>query len=76
MTLTDYMHYKRGGRGIASIEDRVDTSIQRLEDYEGKHEGGLVTAIRNNTDNTMDNRMTIITKQNGKKSNSMGVSND
>ena len=46
-----------------SIEDSGDPSIQWLEDCIGKHEGGLITAIRNNTDNTMDNRMTITKKQ-------------
>ena len=52
-----YVSTKEGGRGLASIEDSVDASIQRLEDYMEKHEGGLITAIRNDTDNTMDNRM-------------------
>ena len=28
-----------------------------------KHEGGLITAIKNEADNTMDNRKTINTKQ-------------
>ena len=54
---------KEGGRGLASIEDSVDTSIQRLEDYIEKHERGLITVIRNNTDNTIDNIMTITRKQ-------------
>ena len=54
---------KERGRGLASIEDSVDASIQRLEDYIEKHDGGLFTAIRNNTDNTVDNRMTITWKQ-------------
>ena len=53
---------KRDGRGFASIEDSVHASIQRLEDYIEKHERGLITAIRNNTDNTIDNRMTITRK--------------
>ena len=53
-----YVSRKEGGRGLASIEDSVDASIQRLEDYIEKHEGGLITAIRNNTDNTIDIRMT------------------
>ena len=53
-----YVPRKDGGRGLASIEDSVDTSIQRYEDYMENHEGGLITAIRNNTDNTIDNRMT------------------
>ena len=58
-----YVSRKEGGRGLARIEDSVDTSIQRLEDYIEKHEGGLITAIRNNTDNTIDNRMTKTRKQ-------------
>ena len=33
---------KEGGRGLASIEDSVDASKQRLEDYIEKHEGGLI----------------------------------
>ena len=40
-----------------------DASIQRLEDYIKKHERGLIMAIRNNTDNTIDNRMTITRNQ-------------
>ena len=58
-----YVSRKEGGRGLASIEDSVDVSIQRLEDYIQKHAGGLITAIRNNTDDTMANRMTITRKQ-------------
>ena len=51
------------GRRLASIKDSVDASIRRLEDFIGKHERGLITAIRNNTDNTIDNRKTITRKQ-------------
>ena len=58
-----YVSRKEGGRGLVSIEDNVDASRQRLGDYREKHEGGLITAIRNNTDNTMNNRMIIIKKQ-------------
>ena len=68
-----YVPRKEGGGGLTSIEDSVDISIQRLEDYIEKHERGLITAIRNNTDKTIDNRMTKTRKQNGKKNNSMGV---
>ena len=32
-----YMPRKEGGRGLTSIEDSVDASIQRLEDYIEKH---------------------------------------
>ena len=53
-----YESRKEGGRGLASIEDSVDASIQRLEDYIEKHEWGLITAIRNDTDNTIDDSMT------------------
>ena len=58
-----YVSRKEGGRGLASIEDSVDASKQRLEDYIGKHEGGLFTAIENDTDNRMNNRKTITRKQ-------------
>ena len=58
---------KEGVRGLASIEDSVDASIQRLEDYIEKHERGLITAIRNHTDNTIDNRMTRTRKQKWKE---------
>ena len=54
-----YVSRKEGVRGIAS----VDAPIQRLEDDIQKRDGGLITAIRNDTDNTMDNRMTITRKQ-------------
>ena len=58
-----YVSRKEGGRGLASIEDTVDTPIQRLEDYIEKHERGLITAIKNDTDNTIDERMTTTRKQ-------------
>ena len=50
-----YVSRKVGGRGLANIEDSVDTSIQRLKDYIEKHERGLIRAIRNDTDNSMAN---------------------
>ena len=58
-----YVSRKEGGRGLASIEDNVDASIQGLEDYIQKHDGGLITAIRNDTDKTMDNRMITTRKE-------------
>ena len=58
-----YVSRKEGGKGPASTEDSVDASIHRLEDYIQKHDGGLITATRNDTDNTMDNRMIITRKQ-------------
>ena len=58
-----YVSRKEGGRGLASIEDSVDTSIYRLENYIQKHKGGLITATRHETENTMNNRMTVTRKQ-------------
>ena len=58
-----YIPRKEGGRRLASIKDSVDASIQRLEDYIQKHERGLITATRNDTDNIKTNRMTITRKQ-------------
>ena len=58
-----YVWRKEGGSGLASIEDSVDASIQRLEDYIRNHEGGLLTAIKNDTANMMTSRMTITWKQ-------------
>ena len=52
-----YVSRKERGRGLASIEDSVDVTIQLLEDNIQKHDGRLITAIGNDTDNTMDNRM-------------------
>ena len=63
-----YVSRKEGGRGLlASIEDSIDTSIQRLEGYIEKHEWGLITAIRNDTDNTIDDRMTTTRKHKWEK---------
>ena len=58
-----YVSIKKRGKGHASTEDSIDASIQRLDDYLEKHEGGLITTIRNDTDSTMDIRITITTKQ-------------
>ena len=62
-----YVSRKEGGRGLASIEDSVDASIQRLEDDIEKHERGLITAIRNDTGNTTDDRMITTRKQKWEK---------
>ena len=68
-----YVPRKESGERLASIEDSVDASIQRLEDYYG---GGLITATRNDTYNTKANRWAITRKLNGKKNHSMGLLND
>ena len=58
-----YVSRKEGGRGLASIDDAVDASIQRLEDYIEKRERGLITNIRVDTDNTINERMATTRKQ-------------
>ena len=58
-----FVSRKEGGRGLPSIEYTVDASIKRLEDYVEKHERGQITSIRNDTDNTIDERMTTCRKQ-------------
>ena len=71
-----YGSTKEGGRGLASIEDSVDASIHWLEGSIQKHEGGLITATRNDTENSMSNRMTITRKQKWEENNSMCGLND
>ena len=50
---------KEGGRGLASIEDSVDVSIQWLKDYIEKRGGRLIAATRNNTKDTRTSGTTI-----------------
>ena len=57
-----YVSRREGGRELASIEDNVDASIQRLEDYIQKHGGRLIKATRNNTNDTRTSRKTITRK--------------
>ena len=57
---------QEGGRGLRTIDGCVDESIQRLDGYIEKLGGRLITATRNNTDNTRINRK-ILLKENGKK---------
>ena len=58
-----YVSRKERGRGLTSTEDSVDVSIQWLDNYIEKHEGGLITSLINDTDSTMANKMTITGKQ-------------
>ena len=54
---------EEGGRGLNSNGDSVDTTMQRLDDYREKRRGTLITATKNNTDNTRTNKTEIIRKQ-------------
>ena len=58
-----YVSRNEEGNGLAGIKDSVGASLQRHEDYIEKYEGWLITAIRNDTDNAMTNRMTITRKR-------------
>ena len=61
---TDWLYVSRkGGIWLASFEDSVDASIQRLEDNIEKRGEGLIIATGNNTDNTKTNKTTITRKQ-------------
>ena len=40
-----YVSRKEGGSGLASIQDNIDASIQRLEDYKEKRGEGLIRSI-------------------------------
>ena len=62
-----YVLRNDGGGGLLGIEDSVDASIQPLEDYIEKHGLELITAIKNNADNTVTERMTITWDQKRKE---------
>ena len=58
-----YVSRREGGERIASIEDRVDTLIQRLEDCMQKRGGRLITDTRNNINDMKISGTTITRKQ-------------
>ena len=57
------IYVKKGGQGLANIEDSVYTSIQGLEDYIKKSKERPRTAASNSIDNIRINRTTITKKQ-------------
>ena len=58
-----YVSRKERGRELTSIEDNVNASIQKHEDYINKRRRRLITTIRNNTSSTSINRTKIAIKQ-------------
>ena len=70
-----YVLRKEGRRGLASNEDSVDASMQRLQDYVENRRKRLITATRNNTDYTKTSRTTITRKQKWKEKQLYGVLN-
>ena len=59
--LTDYMYHEKEEEHLPALKTTLTHRYN--ESNTAKHEGGLIIAIINDTDNTMDNRMTITTKQ-------------
>ena len=53
-----YVSRKERRRGLASIDDNINISMRRNEDYvkKDKKKKRLITAIRNNKNNKMINR--------------------
>ena len=58
-----YVSRREGGRILTSNEDSIDTSIQRLKDCIEKRGGRLITATRNNTNNTRTSGTTMTRRQ-------------
>ena len=56
---TPRMPRKEGKRGLANIEDGVDTSIRGLVDYIKMGKERLITAVSNGTDNIRTSGKTI-----------------
>ena len=59
--VTDRLHVSRkeGGRRLNTIEDSIDSSIHRPEDYIEKHGRTLIIATGHNTNNKKINRTKI-----------------
>ena len=57
-----YVSRKEGRRGLTGIEDSIDTSMQRLEDYKEKRIERLITATRNKTGDMRISRPKITRK--------------
>ena len=54
---------RKGGRGVASIEESFDTLITQPENYIKKSKGRLISATRNNINNTTINRIKTTTRK-------------
>ena len=57
------MYQEKKAKEDLSVLKTVNASIQRLEENIEEHGERLITATRNNTDNTRTNRTTITRKQ-------------
>ena len=67
-TLTDYMYLeRREEEDLPAWKTALTYRNNCSKTYTEKRERGLITAIRKDTDNTTDDRMTITGKQKWKK---------
>ena len=64
-----YMSRKEGGRGLISIEDCVDATIQEIEEYTKKSKARLNTAGRDNL--KTNSKAKNLENKNRKKNNCM-----
>ena len=64
-TLTDYMYQEK--REEEDLPASKTALMHRYNDSRNTYEGGQIIAIRNNTGNTINNRMTITRKQEWKE---------
>ena len=71
--LTNYMNQERRVEEDLPALNTALTHPYNDSDYIEKHDGGLITATRNDTDNTMDNRMRITWKQKWEERQLYGV---
>ena len=58
---------RKGGRGLISIEDCIDSSIQKFEDYIKTDKERLITAASKSIDNKRSDRKTTRTEMGRKK---------
>ena len=65
---------RKKGRGLVSIEDSINTSIRRLEDYQKEQRNTDYGDQKKNTNNIMINRTTTRKQKWGKKC--MEISSD
>ena len=66
---------KKRSKGLASIEDCIDTSIQGLKRYTKKSQERLIIAA-NSSNNKIKTEKPKLENRNGKKNNCMDTSSD
>ena len=69
---------RKRGKRLASIEDYIDETIQRLKEYAKKPKNRLISAASHSNSNIRSQRKTNMLQENkhGKKNNCMDTSSD